>query len=235
MNDSKFKKYSFHISQKDIDLAQFVGRYHFDEKDRPLILAAGGFLAELLPVKAGIRYEKDHVLCAATLSEKYDRLLDLAEEDEEKNLLLAFAMECFAMELLSKGYERMNEAVHEETGRWMGTYHFLSVEDMADRGTVLLSPGPMGTKEPSPCPELGIILKNGMLYPSKSVIFTAPYVDGKDDKGCHNCDLCSNTGCLFRQEIRKREEEMKKREQGLAQSAAYSYGVSRVFGGGKGL
>ena len=211
MNEKIFKKYSFHISPSDIDLTQFMGRYHFDEKDRPLILSAGGFLAELLPVKAGIRYEKDRALCTATLSEKYDRLLDLCEEDEEKNLLLAFAMECFAMELLSKGYERMNEAVHEETGRWLGTYHFLS--------------------EPAPCPELNITLKNGMLYPSKSVVFTAAYVDGKDDKGCHSCDTCTNTGCLFRQEIRKREDEMKKREQGLAQSAAYSYGVSRVFGG----
>ena len=215
------KKYIFTIEQNDITIEHFIKRYHFDEKDRELLLATGRFLSELNTVEAWIAYNDDGVVCTATLGEKYDRLLDVVAESQ--HLLLAYSMECFAMEFLSKTYEKMNETVFQETGKWMGEYHFLGEDDFQDiekylqefSGGVLL--------------EHALSWKTGMLHPLKSVIFTAEYKEKREDSGCHKCELCENVTCSFRQVVQKPPRKKNKVEVDVS-NTVYSYGISQIFG-----
>lgn len=220
----KCRKYIYSIEQNAITIEQFIKRYHFDEKDRELLLATGRFLAELNTVEAGIVYADDRAICVATLGSRYDRLLDVVAESE--HLLLAYSMECFAMEFLSKTYEKMNEAVFQETGKWMGEYHFLDEDDFQEieRYLNVLSEGGFS--------DCMVSWENGMLHPLKSVIFTAEYREKREDSGCHNCEKCNNVTCSFRQVVQKTKRKTRQVDVD-ASSAAYSYGISQIFGRGE--
>lgn len=215
------KKYIFTIEQNDITIEHFIKRYHFDEKDRELLLATGRFLSELNTVEAWIAYNDDRVVCTATLGDKYDRLLDVVAESQ--HLLLAYSMECFAMEFLSKTYEKMNETVFQETGKWMGEYHFLGDEDFQDIEKYLLEFSDNGLSEHA------LSWENGMLHPLKSVIFTAEYKEKREDSGCHSCELCENVTCSFRQVVQKPPRRKNKVEVDVS-NKVYSYGIAHIFG-----
>lgn len=241
------KKYIFTIEQNDITIEHFIKRYHFDEKDRELLLSTGRFLSELNMVEAWITYNDDGVVCMATLGDRYDRLLDVVAES--KHLLLAYSMECFAMEFLSKTYEKMNETVYEETGKWMGEYHFLGDEDIQDIERYLYEVAGNGISQ-DVIPEHNnkcevtsnqentgdrvltdriITWENGMLHPLKSVIFTAEYKEKREDSGCHKCELCENMTCSFRQVVQKPPRK-KQRVDVDVSNTVYSYGISQIFG-----
>lgn len=215
------KKYIFTIEQNDITIEHFIKRYHFDEKDRELLLATGRFLSELNTVEAWIAYNDDRVVCTATLGDKYDRLLDVVAESQ--HLLLAYSMECFAMEFLSKTYEKMNETVFQETGKWMGEYHFLGDEDFHDIEKHLQEFSDNGLSEHA------LSWENGMLHPLKSVIFTAEYKEKREDSGCHSCELCENVTCSFRQVVQKPPRRKNKVEVDVS-NKVYSYGIAHIFG-----
>lgn len=215
------KKYIFTIEQNDITIEHFIKRYHFDEKDRELLLATGRFLSELNTVEAWIAYNDSGVVCTATLGDKYDRLLDVVAESQ--HLLLAYSMECFAMEFLSKTYEKMNETVFQETGKWMGEYHFLGDEDFQDIEKYLQEFSGDGLSE------YALSWENGMLHPLKSVIFTAEYKEKREDSGCHKCELCENVTCSFRQVVQKPPRRKNKVEIDVS-NTVYSYGISQIFG-----
>jgi len=215
------KKYIFTIEQNDITIEHFIKRYHFDEKDRELLLATGRFLSELNTVEAWIAYNDSGVVCTATLGDKYDRLLDVVAESQ--HLLLAYSMECFAMEFLSKTYEKMNETVFQETGKWMGEYHFLGDEDFQDIEKYLQEFSGDGLSEHA------LSWENGMLHPLKSVIFTAEYKEKREDSGCHKCELCENVTCSFRHVVQKPHRRKNKVEIDVS-NTVYSYGIAQIFG-----
>ena len=241
------KKYIFTIEQNDITIEHFIKRYHFDEKDRELLLATGRFLSELNTVEAWIAYNDDGVVCTATLGDRYDRLLDVVAESQ--HLLLAYSMECFAMEFLSKTYEKMNETVYQETGKWIGEYHFLGDEDFheierylgefSDNGisSYVTSDNKIscaGTSDHENTRDRVfsdhmISWKNGMLHPLKSVIFTAEYKEKREDSGCHKCELCENVTCSFRQVVQKPARRKNKVENDVS-NTVYSYGIAHIFG-----
>lgn len=218
-----YKKYVYKIEQNVITIEQFIRRYHFEDKDKELLLATGRFLSEINEVEAWIGYGKDQVTCIATLGERYDRLLDVVMESQ--HLLMAYSLECFAMEFLSKTYERMNETVYEETGKWMGEYHFIGDEEMIKKIVC-------GKNLEGDSSALSVSWEKGMLRPLKSVIFTAEYRDKREESGCYDCEKCDNLTCTFRQIITKNVR--KPREVNVdAKSVAYSYGISQIFSGGK--
>ncbi|MBR1598481.1 MAG: hypothetical protein IJ661_06225 [Lachnospiraceae bacterium] len=215
------KKYIYTIEQNEITIEHFIKRYYFDEKDRELLLATGRFLSELNTVESWIAYNDDGVVCTATLGDKYDRLLDVVAESQ--HLLLAYSMECFAMEFLSKTYEKMNETVFQETGKWMGEYHFLGEEDIKD------IEGYLDEIRQSGYAERAVSWENGMLHPLKSVIFTAEYRGKREESGCHSCELCDNVTCSFRQVVQKPPRRKNKVEVDVS-NTVYSYGIAHIFG-----
>lgn len=237
MADMKCKTYIYTIEQNTITIEHFIKRYHFDEKDRELLLATGRFLSELNTVGTGIIYDADRVICVATLGDRYDRLLDVVAESQ--HLLLAYSMECFAMEFLSKTYEKMNETVYKETGKWMGEFHFLGENDVSRIEEYL---GVLSDNEQGVSSNIGISWRNGMLHPAKSVIFTAEYKEKREDSGCHTCELCDNVTCSFRQVVQKTDGKGKykdgvRRAGRLGQKTdvdlsgtVYSYGIAQIFG-----
>lgn len=225
------KRYIYTIEQNGITIEHFIRRYHFDEKDRELLLATGRFLSELNTVEAGIIYDDDRVVCVATLGDRYDRLLDVVAESQ--HLLLAYSMECFAMEFMSKTYEKMNETVYQETGKWIGEYHFLGEGELKEIEDYLSVFSDNSST---------VTWKKGMLRPLKSVIFTAEYKERREDSGCHTCELCDNLTCSFRQIVQKPDGDRKykggavragrlgqKTDVDLS-STVYSYGISQIFG-----
>lgn len=121
------------------------------------------------------------------------------------------------MEFLSKAYAKMNEAVFQETGKWMGEYHFLD------------SDKPDVPKElEAALEEAGIQWKNGMLHPLKSVLFTAEYKENKTESGCHSCEQCDNLTCSFR-ELSALRMPVNRDEKMIDKSRRYSYGISRIL------
>ena len=215
------KKYIFTIEHNDIMIEHFIKRYHFEEKDKELFMSTGRFLSELNTVEARIAYNDDCVVCTATLGERYDRLLEVVAES--KHLLLAYSMECFAMEFLSKTYEKMNETVFQETGKWMGEYHFLGEEEFQNIEKYIKEYSDNGVSDNK------LFWKNGMLHPLKSVIFTAEYKVRREDSGCHNCELCENITCSFRQVVQKPVNRRNKAYVDI-NNTVYSYGISQIFG-----
>lgn len=214
----RYKKYLFPIEKESIGTDIFFKRYHFEETDRELLDATGRFLTEMITVEAGMIYQEEKVVCVVTLGSLFDRLSELVAESG--HLLLAYSMECFGMELLSKAYEKMNELVYQETGRWMGEYHFLGQENPGEIQQSLAA-----------FPNLAIAWEKGMLYPLKSVIFTAEYKEKREQSGCHSCEQCDNVTCSFRKVIKEQGRRKRMIDQGKINGSAYSYGVSRIFGG----
>ncbi len=209
------KTYKYVIEENELTIGNFIARYHFDPADEVFLLSVGRFLSELVTVEAEIMYYEDKVVCAATLGAGYDKLCDVAEEAGK--LFLAYSLECFSMEFLSKAYEKMNETVYRETGKWMGAYRFLGdgeLEELEDYTNRLSS--------------VMLQWKNGMLRPLKSVIFTAAYKEDRKESGCDTCENCKNTSCSFRRVIHKNRAP--KRVVPDEKVSAASYGISRIFG-----
>lgn len=218
------KNYTFSIGSDEIIIKNFIKRYHFDDNNMELIQSTGVFLAAMITINAAICYEQERVVCAVTLGKRFDELEGLAEESG--NLLLCYCMECFGMEFLSRAYNKMNEIVFVETGKWMGSYHFLDWEREENPGV------------PQAVAEVlkggNIAWQKGMLCPLKSVIFTAGYKADKEESGCHDCGQCRNFTCSFRKSTSKKEKAGS--SMAVLPERVYSYGISRILenGGQKG-
>lgn len=168
---------SFQIEKNVVQMDAFLERYHFREADRELLWGLWGVLTELLTVSAAAAVDPEgmRAVCMVTLGERYDRLLNLMEESG--NLLLGFGMECFGMELLWAGYERLDASVQERTGFVPEGREFPDVEELFDRNRA--SQAPAGETEKAwniaeVSGRLGIAWENGMLHPQKSVIYSVP-------------------------------------------------------------
>lgn len=209
------KTYSFSVGYEDISIENFLKRYHFDDNDIELIKSTGNFLAGIVTITAAIFYQQEKLFCAVTLGKHFDELENLVVESG--NLMLSYCIECLGMELLSKAYVKMNEAVFQETGKWMGEYHFLDSDNLEI--TKKLADG---------LEENGIFLKKGMIHPLKSVIFTAEYKKNKAESGCHSCEKCDNLNCSFR-EVSVSRMHTEKNERQMDKGRIYSYGISRIL------
>lgn len=209
---------TFKIVYEEITMDSFMKRYHFEEKDRNLLDAVCRFLTELIEVEVGILLEKDRVDCIVTLGKRYDELSDIA--GNAGHLLLSYSLECFGMEFLSIAYEKVNELVFHQTGKWVGEYYFLGDENTEELETCL-----------SAFDGLSVTWEKGMLHPLKSVVFMAEYKEKKDDSGCNNCERCKNVTCSFRRIIGNKQTQ--NTDTGTVEMKVYSYGISQILGNGK--
>lgn len=194
----------------------FMERYHFEKKDYDRIVSVGRFLAECVQVKAAIAYDENCVYCAVTLGKLYDRIEDVVEDSD--NLFLAYGIECLAMEMLTTAYGRMNRAVHERTGRWMGPYRFPDVLQ-EEKDTAYLQV----------MQHLGIKVRSGMMHPLKSVVFSAEY-RLQEEEGCHDCVHCANVTCPFRYSVQQSNKKWTDGDTSERKAAVYSYGISHILG-----
>lgn len=209
---------SFKIAYEDIAIDSFMKRYHFEEKDRNLLDAACRFLTELIEVETGILLEKDRAVCLVTLGKRYDELSDMTAE--AGHLLLSYSLECLGMEILSRAYEKINELVFHQSGKWLGEYYFLGDENIEDLAACL-----------SAFDGLSVTWEKGMLHPLKSVVFMAEYREKKDDSGCHNCERCKNITCSFRNITENKQVQNTQTK--TVDMKVYSYGISQILGNGK--
>lgn len=205
------KYYKFIIEYGELNIEEFMERYHFEEKDKTLVEIAGKILTRILELEAGIQFLETETLCIVTLGERYDRLYEMVMK--ANHLMMAYCMECWALDLLSMSYEKVSEFAHEENGKWLGKYHFA---------------GEMSTEKMEeylePFAELSVKWDKTTLKPLKSVIYTASYQDKKENGCMHSCEQCENISCNFRKDSGKPID--------LGLHAA-SYGISVIFGGDK--
>lgn len=212
------RKYSFKIDSNNILLEDFMKRYHFDASDYDLIKSVKLFLAELVTVEVGIQFLPERIVCATTLGKCFDQLENVVEET--KNLMLSYCMECFAMEFLSKSYERINEFVYKETGKWLGAFDFLDEKNFKEISFFL-----------EQFEDFPVSWKQGMLHPLKSVFFLAEYKSERQKNGCMNCEQCNHYACEFRNIEHKKYKKDDLIKNINTRKATYSYGISRIFGG----
>lgn len=179
--------YQFDMEQEQITIDFLRERYHLENQEEEWLIGIWTFLTAVVKPQAAVCYGKERVTCAVTLGRSYDKLCDVVAEG--KNLMLSYLMDCFGMELLSRSYERLNEAVKEKKGAYMGTFVF--VEDVEKELT---------EEGRQVCTSVDIVNRKGMLYPLKSVIFTACYEKEQGKSRCQDCRQCENVNCSFRSE-----------------------------------
>lgn len=212
------KKNSYGIAFEEWNIDSFVERYHFAQTDKDLLNAMARIVFETMKVYTAYEKKGNGIVGIATLGKEYDALEDVMLMAEQ--LTLSYSMECLSMELLSKGYERLNESVHQELGQWLSTFHFLDdqeMEQLSQRESLMDAVGVDGT--------------GSMMKPLKSVMFQADLVPVRQESGCHDCSNCSNKTCSFRQIMEEKKQRYQGVEQKKEQAMVYSYGVSMIFGG----
>lgn len=212
------KKKSYAIAFGEWNIDSFVERYHFALTDKELLRAMAQIVFETMKVQIAYEEKETGIVAIATLGKAYDALEDVMLISEQ--LMLSYSMECLSMELLSQGYERLNESVHQERGQWLSVFHFLEEEEMRqlpERNQLLDAVDVDGS---------GIMMK-----PLKSVMFQADYVSVKQQSGCHDCSHCNNKTCSFRQVLEEKKQQYHDVEQRKEQAKAYSYGAAMIFGG----
>ena len=212
----------YKIEYQQMDMKAFMERYHFDWQDCEMVKAAARFLSEITDIETWVMEEDEGVVCVATLGKRYDEIAGIAADSG--NLLLSYCMECLGMEFLSKGYEKINQTVHEKTGLWLSKYHFLGEEESA----VMMKQMLQSEKKEH---MVSVEWKNGMLSPLKSVIFSAKYQSQKESEGCHNCSACENITCSFRKIVEQKNKLYENVDNRKRSAKAYSYGVTAIFGG----
>lgn len=207
--------FSFSIGYEEMEIKDFINRYHFDEKDKELVVSAGYFITELIRVKAEICYFPEKVVCAVTLGTVFDQIAELTAG----HLLLSYCVDCYGMELLSKSYEKLNEFVFQKKGKWIGAYRFLGEENEKELEHALKG-----------LDGISIVWEKGMLHPLKSVVFVAEYKEKREESGCDDCRQCGNVTCSFRKKTEKENKKEKIVNTIDSGNGIYSYGISNIFG-----
>lgn len=207
----------FKITYKEVELDSFMERYHFEKKDRMLLDAEYRILSELVEAEVAILLKKEQAVCAVTLGKRYDELMNLTAD--AGHLLLSYSLECFSLEFLSQAYEKVNEAVFFEMGKWLSEYHFLGDDNIEELKACLTL-----------FDRLPVTWEKGMLHPLNSVVFTAEYKDRREESSCHRCERCKNTTCSFRKTENKPAQNADTKTAGMQ---VYSYGISQILGKGR--
>ena len=153
--------------------------------------------------------EENKILVVMTLGQIFDDLVEEYEKKEE--LLLAYAVECLAMEILKKAYDMFEEKIYEREGKYPGEYHFLDDEEMKNIPRILEK---MKIREVS-CNEVFTLI------PQKTVVFMTKLSCEKSAGCIRLCENCSRKNCPNR--AQKTEQNQ----------AVLNYGYQRILGNGE--
>ena len=208
--NKEVNKLEYQVSFSQTEYIQALIRSHFQEGDLSECLKIEKKLVlSDLRVKAWYcPKEENRILVIMTLGKIFDDLVEEYEQKEE--LLLAYAAECFAMEVLKKAYDMFGVKLYEKEGKYAGEFHFLDDEAMRNIPEILKR---MKIEEVY-CNEAFALI------PQKTVVFFAELSD-EQNAGCIKlCENCSQKNCPNR---------MQKTEHNFA---ALNYGYQRILGNG---
>lgn len=200
----------YQIPFSQTEYVQALIRSHFQESDLSECLKIEKKLVlSDLRAKAWYRWEEENrILVVMTLGKFFDDLVEAYEKQEE--LLLAYAAECLAMEVLKKAYDMFGAKLYEREGKYPREFHFLDEKAMRKMPEILKE---MKIEEVC-CNEAFALI------PQKTVVFLTEVSD-EQNAGCIRlCKNCSQKNCPNR--IQEKEHD----------SAALNYGYQRILGNG---
>lgn len=200
----------YKIPFSQTEYVQALIRNHFHEADFSECLKIEKKLPLCdLKVKAWYRPEQeDKILVVMTLGQIFDDLVEEYEQKEE--LLLAYAVECLAMEVLKKAYDMFGEKLCEKEGKYPGEYYFLDDREMKNMPRILKQ---MKIQEVC-CNEAFALI------PQKTVVFLTG-LSYERNAGCIKlCENCSQKNCPNRMQKEKQN------------AVPLNYGYQRILGNG---
>lgn len=207
--------YSIPFAKTEYELA--LRRYHFNEEDLQECVQVCRKLGKNAHIQAWYRYEADDELFVVmTLGACCDRLIEQYEQSGK--LLKAYALDCFAMELLRKGYEVFADVLYSCENKYPGDFCFLEEAQMRQVPGILKD---MGITEVS-CNEAFIML------PKKTVVFMTKLSETKNANCGGICENCGRKDCLNRELLK---EAKKKKEQYTDGCPGLNYGYRQILAG----
>ena len=209
MNE-KVNQMEYQIPFSQTEYVQTLIRNHFLEADfSECLKIEKKLMLSDLKVKVWYRPEKeDKILVVMTLGQIFDDLMEEYEKKEE--LLLAYAQECLAMEILKKAYDMFSGKLYEREGKYPDEYHFLDDEEMKNVPEILKE---MNIQEVR-CNEAFALI------PQKTVVFMAGLSCKENAECIRLCENCKQKNCPNR--VQNTEPY----------SLPLNYGYQRILGNG---
>lgn len=209
--NKEVKQLEYQIPFSQEEYLQTLVHSHFREADfweclkieKELVLSD-------IKARAWYRWEQeDKILVVMTLGQVFDDLTERYERKEE--LLLAYAVECLAMELLKKSYDIFKEAIYEREGKYPGEYYFLNDEEMIYMSEILEQ---MRIREVR-CNEAFALI------PQKTIVFLTELSYEKKGGCIRLCENCSQVNCPNRMQTLEERRPV------------LNYGYQRILGNGE--
>lgn len=175
------------VSLDEACLQEFVRRYHFNDTDKKEIIRLYRQLSPRVHAEFHYVLEGDGAVVVMTLGSAFDELQDSFIQKGDINR--AYMVDCLGLEIMSLAYDKIDEKLHELTGKYAGGYVFTGVEELPLSETPRLM-ALLGQK---------VVTYNEayVLLPKKSVLFTVPLYDEKIEKH-DKCAYCSAANCQLR-------------------------------------
>ena len=168
------------VSLDEACLQEFVRRYHFNDADKKEIIRLYRQLSPRVHAEFHYVTEGNGAVVVMTLGSAFDEFQDSFIQN---------MVDCLGLEIMSLAYDKIDEKLHELTGKYAGGYVFTGVEELPLSETPRLM-ALLGQK---------VVTYNEayVLLPKKSVLFTVPLYDEKIEKH-DKCAYCSAANCQLR-------------------------------------
>jgi hypoxanthine-DNA glycosylase len=187
------RKVVYQVEITKADYCRILEQAHFLEGDMEEGLCVwqevyGETCAEAMPqIQAWYRKEENKITTVMTLGGQYDTWI--SEYEAQKELLKAYAVECYAMGILRKAYESFGEQIYQREGRYIGTLQFLDESQMKEVPKLLQQ---MGIR--SVCCNEALAM-----VPQKTVVFMTELSNEKQVHCANICEECNQKNCPNRQ------------------------------------
>lgn len=222
-------------SNTEVFLGSVLDKYHFGQKDMPLLETVYQELLRCVTPYAiykinqwltGIRYIDDGqvALVAMTLGKGPDILEDSYEESGK--LTEAYMVECLANEILLNMYTEFNSIYARFHRRYVARYVFIGEDIPLSQMKDILEK--LQKSESDVAPEVSAN-EYGVIKPSKSVVFYAMLSDNPSQACKGICYGCNNLNCENR--VVEHKEESPSEENNIKRyNNNLNYGYRRIFG-----
>lgn len=190
-------KHNLSLSLSSQELKALAKRFHFEEKDFPLLektyhrllpMIDAYFLFSFQDILPSVDFQS-YCYGLVTLGKGIDELVTSCLEKE--SIQEAYMIDCISLGLLDNAYSQCKTIISEHTKLFVTELHFLG-----DFYPMDLLPIFFETLQPE-----GISVTSGnMLLPLKTVALILPLSEDSADAICmsHSCASCKNTGCSMR-------------------------------------
>lgn len=208
--NKKVNRLEYQIPFSQTEYVQALIRNHFQEADfSECLKIEKKLMLSDLRVKVWYRPEQeDKILVVMTLGQIFDDLVEEYEKKEE--LLLAYATDCLAMEILKKAYDMFSGKIYEREGKYPKEYHFLDDKEMKNMPEILKQ---MDIEEVC-CNEAFALI------PQKTVVFKTELSCEENAECIRLCENCKQKNCPNR--VKNTEPHL----------LPLNYGYKRILGNG---